>query len=524
MDRISFPLSLAPAAAPAILVSFVTARILYRLFLHPLSHIPGPLLARSSNLFLYVISYLGVEGRVLRYYHQSFDAKVIRIAPNHVSVSDVSAVQQIYVSGGGLQKDERYSNFNLGPVVTIFSSRDTAYRDLRAKAVAPLFATRAVRAACEPRGVIGESINQFVSQLARIKALARSHDAADVKADILDLSARLSIDVVTGYLLKDRYGGLEENVQYLDGGAQGANLRPKLSANHFIFAIVAFSRFSLLPHWLFGIFYAISSNLSSTEQFKSSLVRIHEFARRVTDHAAGPNANTQESYPSRLLAAGISKEEIIAQCEAVMFAGTDSTGVSLATIIFHLVQNPAARDRLAKEFELCEDPAVDPQSLPYLRSVVKEGLRLSMANPTRLTRTVPAGGLQFGDTYVPSGAVVGSAAYMLHHDPEIFPEPFKFMPERWPEDDDKMGRETGGRRAAEMGRSLLSFGAGGRACLGKTLATYQLYAAVRALVESRVLDGARTCKESIEIIEWFNAEIKGHELEIEWPMERGKGI
>jgi len=36
------------------------------------------------------------------------------------------------------------------------------------------------------------------------------------------------------------------------------------------------------------------------------------------------------------------------------------------------------------------------------------------------------------------------------------------------------------------------------------------------VVDSEILEGAKTCQEKIEIIEWFNAEIKGHKLEIEW--------
>jgi cytochrome P450 len=67
-----------------------------------------------------------------------------------------------------------------------------------------------------------------------------------------------------------------------------------------------------------------------------------------------------------------------------------------------------------------------------------------------------------------------------------------------------------------MGMSLFAFGAGTRACIGKNLAQQQIQETVLALVDSEVLEGARTCQERIEIIEWFNAEIKGHKLEIEW--------
>lgn len=65
-------------------------------------------------------------------------------------------------------------------------------------------------------------------------------------------------------------------------------------------------------------------------------------------------------------------------------------------------------------------------------------------------------------------------------------------------------------------QAFIPFGLGARVCIGRNLAMYQLLMATQAAVESGVLLGAKTCKEKIEIYEWFNAEIKGHELEIMW--------
>lgn len=43
------------------------------------------------------------------------------------------------------------------------------------------------------------------------------------------------------------------------------------------------------------------------------------------------------------------------------------------------------------------DPNCSPQTLPYLDAVVREGLRLALANPTQLPRTVPPQGFDFTD-------------------------------------------------------------------------------------------------------------------------------
>ena len=486
------------ATAP-VLIALTLAPIAYRVRFHPLSQVPGPIIAKVSSLFLYLICYLGIEGRVLRYYHQKYKTKVLRVAPNSVSISDNEAIRDVYIAGGGFSKDDRYRNFNLGPVVSIFSSIDTAYRDVRAKAVAPLFSPVQMRAESESGGVIGSCVVEFVNQLCEFRT-------ARIKTDILDLCARLSIDVVTGCLLGQRYGGLDENKRRSLNERQRDDA--KLSANPFIFAIVAFARFSLLPNSIFRFVYAMSQRLSASQQVTESFVKLDHFAEKIMGSSA--TATKPHYYHERLVQAGISHAEAAAQSKAIIFAGADSTAVMLATILFHLVQNESARMRLLREIRSTKYQDSGP---PFLRAVVKEGLRLGMANPTRLTRVVPGSspGLRVGDILIPPGSIVGCAAYSLHHDPDVFPEPFAFRPERWLDD----GTDDGLRRSG-MERSMIPFGAGLRACIGKNLAMQQLHETVMAVVESEVLEGARTCQEKIEVIEWFNGDIKGHRINIEW--------
>lgn len=497
-----------PAALCLLATLAILSIILYRLYFHPLKHIPGPLIARTSSIFLYVISYLGLEARILRHYHKVYDTKVLRVAPNSVSVSDGGAIQTIYVAGGGFPKDARYANFNMGPVTTIFSSLDTDYRDLRAKAVAPLFSTARLRNASLHGGVIQECVSEFVTQLASLKADCKTNHA---KLDILDQCARLSLDVVTGYLLNEPYGGLAEHQQLPMEKRRNA----KLSINPFIFAIVGFSRFSLLPNWLFKFMYSLYSRFSFSEEVGRCFVSMDSFARRLVSQTLEVDpAKRQDSYQTRLLAAGITPAETEVQCQAVVFAGSDSTAVKLATILFHLVQNQDCLRRLKEELQAAEteDEGVALQEQPYLLAVIKEGLRVGMANPTRMTRVVPSKGMLVGDVYIPPGTIVGVAPYIVHHDPAVFPDPFAFRPERWLEG----GRDNGLKRP-NMDRSLLMFGAGLRACIGRNLAQKQLTETIKAVVKSSVLEGARTFQKRIELVEWFNAEIKGHTLDIEWP-------
>lgn len=148
---------------------------------------------------------------------------------------------------------------------------------------------------------------------------------------------------------------------------------------------------------------------------------------------------------------------------------------------------------------------VDVQALPYLSAVVKEGLRISMANPTRLPHVVPPGGWTFKGTYFPPGSIVGCSAYELHFNPKNFADPHSFKPERWLDADE------------DAAKSWFAFGAGSRACIARNLATIELYFATERVVLSSVLSGASVIqKGDIDLFEWFNSKVRDEKIELMW--------
>ncbi|KAK8124334.1 cytochrome P450 [Apiospora kogelbergensis] len=475
---------------PITLAILVVSVSLYRLYFHPLAHIPGPPFACVSSLFLYAICYLGVEGRVLLYYHEKYCVSVLRIAPDAVSLSGDDTLHQVYVAGGGLPKDARYQNFRVEGHDTIFSALDQDYRNERAKAVLPLFAPSRIQNAYDSDGVTASLVRKFIARLQEERASPNS------KVDILDLSSRLSIDFLTAYLFHQPYGGLDEPTQHQTSSPKAPSpplkWANKLSATPFVLSIVSFSRFSLLPNWAFNaIFSSLVARVLSNDEVSTSMRTVSRYA----DAVLGADEDGQGGEAAKR---------------------ADSTAVMLATILFHLVRRPEARARLRAEIAENETAGGDPQALPYLRAVVREGLRLGMANPARLTRIVPprGAGLTVGGQFLPPGTKVGAAAYVFHHNRSVFPQPFAFQPERWLPSPEDSPSDVEARRVREQ--TAFPFGLGSRACLGRNLASFQLHVAVKEVVANGVLEGSRTCADRIELIEWFNAEIKGHELEIQW--------
>ncbi|KAF5547834.1 cytochrome P450 monooxygenase [Fusarium napiforme] len=464
----------------AITVALLTA-LLWRLHNVPLSHIPGPLVALFTPIWLWWLTWTGVECRVIDRLHKNY-GPVVRIAPNEVDVSDGAALSLIYIKNGGYKKSPIYRNYDVNGFETIFSALDPAHRAPRAKAVAPMFAHQRI---AKGKPDADKVLDAFVAEMQR-----RKDEANGAAVDVLNLSRALALDTVTAYLFGECFNGISNG---------------RLRVTEFINNFVAGGRFFYLPGWFYDFVDEWSAKLDKKKLLVAqSTDMIQEYATRVVDRSIVKEKDVEpETFQGRLLAAGISREEAIAQVVDVMFAGTDAAGTTMAILCWNLAQHPEKYDRVYKE--VVQNTELDAQSLPYLTGVVKESLRLSMANPTRFPRIVPPGGMQVpGLPNIPAGTSVGAGAFMLHHNPEVFPEPHQFKPERWL------------NPSQEMLRDSFYFGAGSRQCIARNLASAGLWWAAEALIRSDVLRGANVVQDKIEIVEWFNAKIVGEKIELHW--------
>lgn len=189
----------------------------------------------------------------------------------------------------------------------------------------------------------------------------------------------------------------------------------------------------------------------------------------------------------------ISEERVLALTVANMFAGSDTTAISLRAVFYHLLRRPAALDKLVAELEETEEKKrkeiissgdesslalprwSDVRDLPYLGAVINEALRVHPAAGLPLERVVPQGGVSVSGAFLPAGTIVGCNAWALHRDEAVFGEDVgAFRPERWLE-----GSEA---RRAEMKNCLFAFGAGARTCVGKNISLLEMYKLVPAVL------------------------------------------
>lgn len=132
----------------------------------------------------------------------------------------------------------------------------------------------------------------------------------------------------------------------------------------------------------------------------------------------------------------LSEDEALAQCVQFFVAAHDGISTVLACAAYLLALNPEAQEKLRTEADECftthgNNPSLDVISrLPYIHCVISETMRLYPPAP-RLDRTASKEYVM-GDTgiRVPKDSIVTVPIYAMHRDPEFFPDPDKFNPER----------------------------------------------------------------------------------------------
>ncbi|MFB6139457.1 MAG: cytochrome P450 [Halosimplex sp.] len=168
---------------------------------------------------------------------------------------------------------------------------------------------------------------------------------------------------------------------------------------------------------------------------------------------------------------GLSETEIRDHLFTFLFAGHETTALTLSYAIFLLANHPEKQERLHAELDDAlgdgdEGSAADAEppsagdmfELDYLGDVVDEALRLYPPAYTvfrESTRDVEIGGYA-----MPEGSTISMPQWVLHRDERWYDAPEAFRPERW----------TGDFRETLPDYAYFPFGGGPRHCIGMRFA------------------------------------------------------
>ncbi|NXS90957.1 CP3AD protein, partial [Jacana jacana] len=178
--------------------------------------------------------------------------------------------------------------------------------------------------------------------------------------------------------------------------------------------------------------------------------------------------------------------EILAQAFIFIFAGYETTSNTLCYVAYELATHPDVQQKLLEEID-----TVLPNKAPltyeamtqleYLDMTLNETLRLYPLGG-RLERTCKRD-VEINGVTIPKGIIVMIPPYSLHRDPEYWPNPEEFRPERFSKEN----------KESIDPYTYLPFGAGPRNCIGMRFALLTLKVAITALLQHFTF---QTCKET----------------------------
>ena len=157
----------------------------------------------------------------------------------------------------------------------------------------------------------------------------------------------------------------------------------------------------------------------------------------------------------------MSPQELRDELMTLLVAGHETTASELAWALERLSREPRVLRRLSEEIDSGDGEE-------YLTATVQETLRrrpvLLNVQPRFVKEPIEIGGWVY-----PARACLVPNAYLVHHDPAIYPDPYAFRPERFLED--PPGTYT-----------WIPFGGGRRRCLGASFATLEMKIVLRELL------------------------------------------
>jgi cytochrome P450 len=178
------------------------------------------------------------------------------------------------------------------------------------------------------------------------------------------------------------------------------------------------------------------------------------------------NAGDDEDAP-------LSDDELIAEAASLFVAGHETTAMTLTWTLLLLERHPAIHASLTAELETVlggRDPGLDDlPRMVVLDRVVKESMRL-LSSVALLFMRVCSEATTVGGYDLPKSANVVLSPLATHHDPVLYPEPKRFLPDRWID-------------KAPVPYGYLPFGAGPRTCTGMLFAERALRLMLAMIVQ-----------------------------------------
>ncbi|KAF2832484.1 putative benzoate 4-monooxygenase cytochrome P450 [Ophiobolus disseminans] len=442
-------------------IAYYIAVSIYRIHFHPLAKLPGPKLAALTYWYEFyydVYPYQFQYGFRIKQLHEQY-GPIVRINPRHIHIHDHEYFDTIYASGANHRRDRCSWMHHSGSRTMAGSMLEAMDHDLhksRRSAVSNFFSKRSVQA-LEP--LVLSSVERLVQRL-----------KDEETVNLNNAFAAMTMDIISAYCFGESMNSLEypqygkDWLEMLHGGIQMRPLGRQFP-------------------WLVNTLYDIPPNVMA--RFNADMARIntwtHQMLPKIVRILAGEDEkrDVQRTVFHEIRDGKMSAEEklpmrLMGESHVILGAGTETTARTLAVTTYYLMKKHDVGEKLRDELKTVlsqPDSAVSLaqlEALPYLSAVINEGLRVAHGVASRQPRIATHEDLIYKQWTIPRGTPVMQSSHLLHMDPNVFPDPLDFQPQRWLDN-------------PELKRNLFAFGRGTRNCLGMNLAISELYFAIALL-------------------------------------------
>ena len=177
---------------------------------------------------------------------------------------------------------------------------------------------------------------------------------------------------------------------------------------------------------------------------------------------------------------GMSDIQLRSELLTLVLAGHETTANAMSFLVYLLSRHPDVMRRLATEVEEVlsgrAPTLADLKRLEYTTMVIEEAMRLYP--PAWVLERDSIDQDAVGGFTIPKGSLVGISPFILHRNPELYPNPEGFDPQRF----DKASS------AARSKHDYLPFGGGPRFCIGNAFAMMEMQIIVPMLIQRFRLD------------------------------------
>ncbi|KAH8705225.1 putative cytochrome P450 [Talaromyces proteolyticus] len=446
-------------------ILYVLCGAVYRLYFHPLSKFPGPKMAAVTGWYetYHDLVRRGMFVWEIQRMHEKY-GPIIRINPNELHIKDSEFFDELYAPAS--KKRDKYKDWVIlsGTPNASFSTVAHTHHRLRRSALNPFFSKKVV-GSMEP--LILEKIERLATRFT--EAAQGTGDKPVLRLDAAFMA--LTMDIICHYAYGESYNYLaDEDFRARWREAIVSALENGILLRNFPWMLPLLQN---IPYW---VLQRVNPNAAALMEW-SDLVK-QKVDIMMKEHNRGNKASGTIFHTvldSELPPEEKSAARLLEEGQSVVGAGSETTANTLTIITFYLSSNKTILRKLRTELESL--PAETPmlpqlEKLPYLTAVICEGLRLNvgvMSRSPRIAHEV----IRYKEWSIPSGTPVSESTYFVLQDPEIFPNPEEFIPERWIE-----AQQSGFR----LDRFLVCFSKGSRACLGINLAYAELYLTLAKII------------------------------------------